>query len=186
MVKKNSEQDLYVVLSWMYKYRGCMPKLATKKLLEIDVVRNNFSRSSIYHMMCGVRSYINEGNRTSHLGKVHRQILDRIHLEHENEKPVYTEPVTKKQEAVKLTPEQELQKLKDQYNKLVDLREQRHKQIQEQINKLCNERDLFMQTSGEMMDEITRQIQFLEREVLRGQILKELNNDRQTDNNKIR
>ena len=169
------QDDLYVILQWVYKYRDCKPKLALEKLQEIDVVRNNYSKNSLYNVFHSVKTYFKTGKIRKVLTETHIEILEQLRKEYEDGKPVYTEPVKSKvQEVIKLTPEQELQKLKDQYNKLMDLRVNKEHEYRKKQEQLKKEFDLFMDTSDDMLDEMQNQIKFLQREVLRGQILKEL------------
>ena len=169
------QDDLYVILQWIYKYRDCKPSLAMEKLQKIDVVRDNYSKNSLYNLFHCCKTYLKTGKARKLLSEKHIEILEQLKKQYEDGKPVYTEPVKSKvQEVVKLTPEQELQKLKDQYNKLMDLRENKTHEYHKKQEQLKKEFDLFMDTSGDMLDEMIRQVQFLEKEISRGQILKEL------------
>ena len=150
--------DLYVILSYIYKFKDCKPRLAMKKLLEIDVVKNNYTKTSLYNLFHCVKAYINDGNIRKLLSKTKIEILNKIHQEHEQEKPVYTENVSAPSEPLRITPEQELQKLKDQYEKLQEFRINKSHEYRQKQEELKKEFDLFMDTSGDMLDEMIRQI----------------------------
>lgn len=67
--KRLTDEDVMCIARHLVRYANCKPALATKRLLEIELIRNNFSKCTVYNYITGTRRLIKDGTFGSGMTK---------------------------------------------------------------------------------------------------------------------
>jgi hypothetical protein len=118
---KNAE-DTQLLAKLMVKYAPMSPSKAIKELLEIDFIKNNFSKNTIYNYLQGTRSLIKTGYPTRCIPKDLVQVIEKIKKQDKEEQPKYLERIAnaverKIKNRVKTT-EELIQELDEKYKEI--------------------------------------------------------------------
>lgn len=107
--KRLTDEDVICIARHFVRYANCKPKLATKRLLEIELIRNNFSKCTVYNYITGTRRLIKDGvvgsGMTHEMAEAVKKVLNE---QAAGKEPVHAEP----QE----TPVEVLARLKKNYD----------------------------------------------------------------------
>lgn len=56
-----NKEYLPIIAEYIYRYSPARPKLAMDRLMKVEVIRNNLSKTTVYNMLIGVKRYLREG-----------------------------------------------------------------------------------------------------------------------------
>lgn len=107
--KRLTNEDVMCIARHFVRYANCKPKLATKRLMEVELIRNNFSKCTVYNYVTGTRRLIKDGSLGSGMTKEMADAVRKVLSEQSTEK----EPV---QAAPQESPTEVLVRLKKNYD----------------------------------------------------------------------
>ena len=91
--RKLTDEDIICIARHLVRYANCKPALATKRLLEIELIRNSFSKQTIYNYITGTRRLIKDGTIgsgiTQELANAVRKVLNE---QAAGKEPIHTAP----------------------------------------------------------------------------------------------
>ena len=67
--RKLTDEDIMCIARHLVRYANCKPALATKRLLEIELIRNNYTKQTVYNLVTGTRRLIKDGSFGSGMTK---------------------------------------------------------------------------------------------------------------------
>lgn len=168
--EKISKEDLYTIVSHLYKYRTMSPKKAMKELLKVDIVRNRYTKDSLYTTLTRVGLYTRTKQPVKGLGKAIMNILDELMKRDADDAPKYLERIAnaveqKVKNRVKTT-EELIEELQEKKQKLIDKFNEEKRKIENKISELNTKMALLNEVCIEEGGKINSEIQKLrEKEV---------------------
>lgn len=145
--KRLTNEDVMCIARHFVRYANCKPKLATKRLLEIELIRNNFSKCTVYNYVTGTRRLIKDGSLGSGMTKEMADAVRKVLSEQSAEK----EPV---QAAPQESPTEVLVRLKKNYDET-------YAKYDDIVAKLQDEKDAKMEEYDNAMHLVRQQQQAL-------------------------
>lgn len=121
-----NEIDLKEIAKHLARYATCKPKLAIDRLMKVELIRNNYTKATLYNLIVGTRRLKKDGHITRGMPKELAGYIQEIF----NAEPMGEQPITQPKE---LTLEEQLAKLENNYNIQKDIYE---KQIEEYNNSI--------------------------------------------------
>jgi SMC interacting uncharacterized protein involved in chromosome segregation len=131
-----NKEYLPTIAEYIYRYSPARPKIAMDRLMKVEVIRNNLSKTTVYNMLIGVKRYLREG-------KINRGISKELINEIQKLKETRGIPQDITEEQPKeLTIDEQIQHLNNQFevatqqldavidcidNKIEELQEQKEK-----------------------------------------------------------
>ena len=151
------QEDLPTLAEYLIRYATVRPKLAMDRLLKVELIRNNLSKTSLYNMIIGTRRLIkngkiNKGMPISLAKEIQRQLNNST--EQPKEQPIKEEKV--------LTPYEQYQQLMADFGEINNFIANRVQEIYLQIGELENEKEYWRI----QMEEVEQQKKKLEQEIL--------------------
>ena len=64
-----NEQDLQAIAEHIYRYAPCKPKLAMDRLMNIELIRNTYTKGTLFNMLQGTRRILKDGKIKSGMPK---------------------------------------------------------------------------------------------------------------------
>lgn len=135
MLKK---EDYITIARYLYKYANCLPSIAMKRLLNVDIFRNNYTKSTIYNLLLGTRRTLKDGKRNKYFAQtIYNLILDikENKISKELNEPNTDETTMDKQKTIetqKLSIAEAIEEIKKQKEKL----KENYEKIKEEKQKL--------------------------------------------------
>lgn len=140
-------EDIMTIARYLVRYANCKPGLATKRLLEIELIRNNFSKCTVYNYITGTRRLIKDGSFGSGITKEMADAVRKVLNEQSaGKEPVQAEP----QES----PTEVLVRLKKNYDET-------YAKYDDIVAKLQDEKDAKMEEYDNAMQLVRQQQQAL-------------------------
>lgn len=102
-----NEQDLQAIAEHIYRYAPCKPRLAMDRLMNIELIRNTYTKGTLFNMLQGTRRILKDGKIKSGMPK---WLADRILTLAAKEPAQQAEP-TMDEKPVRMTPQEQLIKL---------------------------------------------------------------------------
>lgn len=109
--RKLTDEDTMCIARHLVRYAICKPGLATKRLLEIELIRNNFSKQTIYNYITGTRRLIKDGSFGSGITKEMADAVRKV-LNEQDKAPAPEQPAKEPKES----PTEVLVRLKKNYD----------------------------------------------------------------------
>lgn len=147
--KNLTDEDIMCIARHFVRYANCKPKLATKRLLEIELIRNNFSKCTVYNYITGTRRLIKDGSIGSGMTKEMADAVRKI-LAEQDKAPAPEQPAKEPQES----PTEVLVRLKKNYDET-------YAKYDEIAAKLQDEKDAKMEEYDNAMQLVRQQQQAL-------------------------
>ena len=128
-----NKDDYIIIAKYLYKYATCKPSIAVKQLLNIDIFRNNYSKSTIYNLLIGARRTLKDGKKNKYFSQViYHLLLDMKENKISKELNESTMDEQKPVEPPKLSITDMIKEIKKQKEKLKEIYE-REKEEKEQL-----------------------------------------------------
>lgn len=54
-------EDIMTMARYLVRYANCKPKIAMQRLMEVELIRNNYKKASVYNFCTGTRRLIKDG-----------------------------------------------------------------------------------------------------------------------------
>lgn len=111
MSREIKQEDLYLITEHLVRYAPAKPSIAIPRLLNIEVIRNTYTKSTLYNVFNGVRHTLKTGRKHKHISlAMFDIIMDNFYKESMGVNPEPTETVEAK--PVELKPEEIVSQLK--------------------------------------------------------------------------
>lgn len=111
MGKETKQEDLYLITEHLVRYAPAKPSIAIPRLLNIEIIRNTYTKSTLYNVFSGVRHTLKTGRRHKYISlAMFDIIMDNFYKENTDVNPKPTETVEAK--PVELKPEEIISQLK--------------------------------------------------------------------------
>lgn len=124
--------NLKEVAKHIARYATCKPKLAMDRLMRIELIRNNYSKTTLYNFVVGARRMKKDGYINKAMPK---ELAKEIQTYFDNPNSMAEEPIVEQKE---LTLEEQLAKLENNYDTQRGIYE---KQIEEYDNSIQTMKD---------------------------------------------
>lgn len=87
-------EDVMTIARYLVRYAGCKPKIAMQRLMEVELIRNNYTKASVYNFCIGTRRLIKDGSFGSGMTKEMADAVRKVLNEQTAAKnePVQAEP----------------------------------------------------------------------------------------------
>ena len=126
--------NLKEIAKHIARYATCKPKLAMDRLMRIELIRNNYSKTTLYNFVVGARRMKKDGYINKAMPK---ELAKEIQAYFDNPNSMADEPIVEPKE---LTLEEQLANMKTKYNQQVEYYDKQIQQITDTIIDLENKR----------------------------------------------
>ena len=87
-------EDVMTIARYLVRYANCKPKLSMQRLMEVELIRNNYTKASVYNFCTGTRRLIKDGvvgsGMTGEMAEAVRKVLKEQEAKNE---PSQAQPV---------------------------------------------------------------------------------------------
>ena len=108
-----NKEYLPIIAEYIYRYSPARPKIAMDRLMKVEVIRNNLSKTTVYNMLIGVKRYLREGKINRGISKELINEIQKLKETRGIPKEI-TEEITKEQPK-ELTIDEQIQHLNNQF-----------------------------------------------------------------------
>lgn len=126
--------NLKEVAKHIARYATCKPKLAIDRLMRIELIRNNYSKATLYNFIVGARRMKKDGYINKAMPK---ELAKEIQAYFDNPNSMADEPIVEQKE---LTLEEQLANMETKYNQQVEYYDKQIQQMTDTIIDLENKR----------------------------------------------
>ena len=153
-----TKDDYTIIAKYLYRYSSCKPSIAIQRLLNIDIFRNNYTKTTIYNLLIGARRALKDGQKNKYFSqtifnllldmkekKIYREVDEQTMNESTMNESIMDESIMDTQkpaEAPKPSIEEMIEEIKKQKEKLKEVYEKTKEEKEQLINNIKKELEI--------------------------------------------
>lgn len=183
---KKANEDTLMLCKYLFKYKACSMKSAIKELMDIDYIRNNYSKTTLYTYLSYVRHYAKYGHLVRKCPPMLKSCIETVAKKEKEPRQEFieivkeeTKPVVK-EEPVVVEPDIEKEtavKVKELNNKIKTLKnnyETMRSTLTAKRIRIVNKLEALGKTYERLLKQLTEERDLLEKTLMEELLLKEI------------